>query len=69
MKPKILAVKLGYNPNSSSIGILLKIFFYNAMAVSIIFSSLGLLLSFKHRKKPALNESGQQQEPVNERSL
>lgn len=51
MKPKILAVKLGYNPNSSSIGILLKIFFYNAMAVSILFSSLGLLLSFKRRKK------------------
>ena len=51
MKPKILAVKLGYNPNSSSIGILLKIFFYNAMAISILFSSLGILLSFKRKKK------------------
>jgi len=53
MKPKILAVKMGYNPNSSSIGIMLKIFFYHSLVVMLIFSYLGLLLSFKKKKPEA----------------
>ena len=53
MKPKILAIKLGYNPNSSSIGIMLKIFIYHSLVISVIFSTIGFLLNFR-KKKPAL---------------
>jgi hypothetical protein len=51
MKPKILAVKLGYNPNSSSIGIMVKIFIYHTLVISLIFAYLGFLLNFKKKKK------------------
>jgi hypothetical protein len=50
MKPKILAIKLGYNPNSSSIGIMLKVFIYHALVISVLFASIGFLLNFKKRK-------------------
>lgn len=52
MKPKILSIKLGYNPNSSSIGMTLRIFIFNALAISLIFSYMGFLLKWK-KKKPA----------------
>jgi hypothetical protein len=57
MKPQILAVKLGYNPNSSSIGIMVRIFIKHAMYICIIISSLGFLLNFKKKKPTAKTES------------
>jgi hypothetical protein len=52
MKPKILAVKYGYNPNSSSIGVALNVFIYQSLFINVLFASLGFLLAFK-KKKPA----------------
>ena len=51
-KPEILGVKLGYNPNSSSIGIMVEIFLYHTIVISGIFVALGYLLRFKKNKEP-----------------
>jgi len=56
MKPKILAIKSGYNPNSSSIGIMVKVFIYQSLAISVLFSMIGLLLNFKKKKSPDCGE-------------
>jgi hypothetical protein len=50
MKPQILAVKIGYNPNSSSIGIWVKIFVYQSFIVCLLFPMLRFLLNFKKKK-------------------
>jgi hypothetical protein len=50
-KPKILSVKLGYNPNSSSIGIMVKIFLWGALAVNILLGLLNILITLKSRNK------------------
>lgn len=50
-KPQILAVKLGYNPNSSSIGIIVKIFLYHTMVISGLFGMIGFILNFKKKDK------------------
>lgn len=55
MKPKILSIKLGYNPNSSSIGLAIRIFIYQSLVIFMLFSTIGFLLNFK-RKKPVDNE-------------
>jgi len=54
-KPQIYSVKLGYNPNSSSIGIWVKIFVYHTLVISLLFSTLQVLLLFK-KKKPVADE-------------
>jgi len=50
-RPEILAVKLGYNPNSSSIGIMVKIFLWGAFSLNILLGVLSLLINIKIRKK------------------
>jgi hypothetical protein len=56
MKPEVLAVKFGYNPNSSSIGIWIKLFIYQAFVISILLSTVRFLLNFK-KKKPSVAPS------------
>ena len=46
-KPRILALKPGYNPNSSSIGFTLWVFLWSTLPLSILFSMLGLFLRLK----------------------
>ena len=62
-KPEIMAVKLGFNPNSSSIGILVKIFIYNTLAISVIFAFLGLMLNFKRKKSADGPELSSEEKP------
>ena len=60
MKPEILAVKLGFNPNSSSIGIWIKIFIYQTFIISMLLVMLRFLLEFKKNKTPLCEESPDQ---------
>ncbi len=51
MKPKILKVKVGYNPNSSAVGTLLKAFPVALYGSAVIFNLVaGILLSGKFKK-------------------
>jgi hypothetical protein len=55
MKAKILSVKLGYNPNSSSIGMLVKIFVWGSFLASVFFSVLHLIIKLgKHKNENPL---------------
>ena len=49
-KKGILAVKLGYNPNSSSIGIGIKVLLWSGLAVSILFSFIAYMILKKKNK-------------------
>jgi len=50
-KPHILSVKPGYNPNSSSIGMMVKVFLLGAFALNIFVGIIHILITFKLRKK------------------
>jgi hypothetical protein len=56
MKPQIVAVKFGYNPNSSSIGIWVKVFIYQAFVLSVLFALIRVLLGFKKKNVPGNDE-------------
>lgn len=58
MKPEILSIKLGYNPNSSAMALALRIFFYQGIVISVIFATVGFMLNFK-KKKPACESESQ----------
>lgn len=58
MKGKILKVKTGYNPNSSSIGTEIVVFFTSVAAVSAVFSTVAAVLMSRKLKKK--NESKEQ---------
>lgn len=48
-RPEIIAVKLGYNPNSSSIGMMVKIFLVSALAVNILIGFINIMVRTKFR--------------------
>lgn len=50
-KPNILSVKLGYNPNSSSIGMMVKIFLWSALALNLLLGMLNIFITLKLRPK------------------
>lgn len=56
MKPKILSVKMGYNPNSSSVGMMVQIFMYQSLVISVLFSTIGFLVNLKKRDVDAVRE-------------
>ncbi len=45
MKGKILKIKTGYNPNSSSIGMDVIVFFTAGAAMTVLFNTLAAILS------------------------
>ncbi len=45
MKGRILKIKTGYNPNSSSIGVDVVVFFTAGAAVMLLFNTLAAVLS------------------------
>lgn len=51
---KILAVKLGYNPNSSSLGVDVTFLLLGAMAVTILTPIVGFLLRLLRAPRPQL---------------
>ena len=44
MKGQILKIKTGYNPNSSSIGVDIVVFFTAGAAVTVLFNTLAAIL-------------------------
>jgi len=50
----ILAVRFGYNPNSSSLGINVSLLIYGTLAIALLAPSisLGIRLLKKHQSKP-----------------
>jgi hypothetical protein len=52
MKGRILKIKTGYNPNSSSIGVDMIVFFTAGAAVTVLFNTMAAVLcSAKVRKE------------------
>lgn len=49
-KGKILKIKLGYNPNSSSIGTDIVIFFVSFTAISAVFNCLAIFIIKQFKK-------------------
>jgi len=45
MKGRILKIKTGYNPNSSSIGVDVVVFFTAGAAIMVLFNTLAAVLS------------------------
>jgi len=65
MKGKILKVKTGYNPNSSSIGVDIAIFFSAAAAGTIIFNTMAAIVS---ATKASQDSGGEEASPDRARS-
>ena len=50
MKRKgIFAIKLGYNPNSSSIGLGIRIFLWSSLSIGLLFAYVSYIIS-RHKK-------------------
>ncbi|MGD0883747.1 MAG: hypothetical protein ABSA46_02515 [Thermodesulfovibrionales bacterium] len=45
MKGRILKIKTGYNPNSSSIGVDMIVFFTAGAAVTVLFNTIAAIIS------------------------
>jgi hypothetical protein len=64
MKGRILKIKTGYNPNSSSIGLDMIVFMTTGAAVMVLFNTIAAILSAaKTQKKTQLEESKQLTSP------
>jgi hypothetical protein len=58
MKGRILKIKTGYNPNSSSIGVDMVVFFTVGAAVTVLFNTIAAILgATKGHEHGALKES------------
>ncbi len=58
MKGRILKIKTGYNPNSSSIGVDIVVFFTAGAAITVLFNTVAAILSAaKTEKHDRLKES------------
>jgi hypothetical protein len=62
MRPRgrILAVKWGMNPNSSSLGVDVTFLLFGAAAVSMLTPVVGALLRLKRKKADAAASAGQE---------
>jgi hypothetical protein len=60
MKGRILKIKTGYNPNSSSIGVDMVVFFTAGAAVTVLFNTIAAILGARtakeHRQPEESNE-------------
>jgi len=61
MKGRILKIKTGYNPNSSSIGVDMIVFFTAGAALTVLFNTLAAILSSGQAV-----EHGRQEKPIPE---
>jgi ribosomal protein L21 len=61
MKGRILKIKTGYNPNSSSIGVDVVVFFTAGAAMTVLFNTLAAVLAaakvHEHGRPEALEET------------
>jgi len=53
MQGKILKIKTGYNPNSSSIGVDMVVFFTAGAAITVLFNTMAALLCSAKIGEPA----------------
>ena len=51
MKGRILKIKTGYNPNSSSIGVDMIVFFTTGAAVTVLFNTIAAVLTARTAQK------------------
>ncbi|MFH1762226.1 MAG: hypothetical protein ABIA63_14095 [bacterium] len=51
LKGKILKVKTGYNPNSSSIGVYVDIFVWGTAAAALVINLIGALIDSRKKAK------------------
>ncbi len=56
MKGRILKIKTGYNPNSSSIGVDTVVFFTAGAAMTILFNTLAAVLAAAKAEEEGRNE-------------
>lgn len=54
MKGRILKIKTGYNPNSSSIGVDMIVFFTAGAAVTVLFNTIAVILAAAQARKHGL---------------
>ena len=58
MNGKILKIKTGYNPNSSSIGVDMVVFFTAGAAITVLFNTMAAIIcSAKSRNNEQLEKS------------
>ena len=65
MQGKILKIKTGYNPNSSSIGVDVVIFFSAGVGVTIFFNTVSTIIAtIQARRQAVENQLDEGTEPV-----
>ena len=57
MQGKILKIKTGYNPNSSSIGVDMIVFFTAGAAVTVLFNTMAAIICSAKPKEAKLQEA------------
>ena len=67
MKGRILKIKTGYNPNSSSIGVDMIVFFTAGAAMTVLFNTIAAILGAaqaqEHGRTKERNEPNEPNEP------
>jgi len=67
MNGRILKIKTGYNPNSSSIGVDMVIFFSATAAITVLFNTLAAIISAAQGREQA--PEGEAAEPCRPAAL
>jgi hypothetical protein len=66
MQGKILKIKTGYNPNSSSIGVDMIVFFTAGAAVTVLFNTMAAIICSSKPKEAKLPEESAETPPLGE---
>jgi hypothetical protein len=64
MQGKILKIKTGYNPNSSSIGVDMVIFFTAGAAITVLFNTMAAIFCAGKGKEEAIAAPGDPADPA-----
>jgi hypothetical protein len=64
MQGKILKIKTGYNPNSSSIGVDMVIFFTAGAAITVLFNTMAAIICASGKEKVPAAAAEELAEPV-----
>ncbi|MGA2152313.1 MAG: hypothetical protein ABSG48_09205 [Geobacteraceae bacterium] len=60
MNGRILKIKTGYNPNSSSIGVDMVVFFTAGAAVTVLFNTIAAILAARQAREHGQTEESQE---------
>jgi hypothetical protein len=66
MQGKILKIKTGYNPNSSSIGVDMIVFFTAGAAITVLFNTMAAIICSAKTKETMLPEESTETPPLGE---